>query len=209
MKNLKNYSNKTKTAFVLLIVMLIVLLSNFNTLQNSKKTNENINTIHKDRLVVARYIFQYSNELHVIKANTLETKLNDAQKNDKIQASIQSIQNLDRLYLETFLTPKEKIFFKSFQVSCSAINQESQNNNWLQVRQSCNLALQSLELLSKIQIEEGQSKLTQSNALHSGNTLLGELQIGLLVILGGCALFLLLIKKKKITIKIPESPSSN
>jgi hypothetical protein len=209
MKNLQKYSNKTKAAFVLLIVMLIVLLSNFNTLQNSKKTNENINTIHKDRLVVARYIFQYSNELHAIKANTLETKLYDTQKNDKIKASIQSIQNLDSLYLKTVLTPKEKIYFSTFQVSCSAINQESQNNNWLQVRQSCNRALQSLELLSKIQIEEGQAKLTQSNALHSGNTLLGELQIGLLVILGGCALFLLLIKKKKITIKIPESPSSN
>lgn len=209
MKNLKNYSNKTKAAFVLLIVMLIVLLSNFNTLQNSKKTNENINTIHKDRLVVARYIFQYSNELHAIKANTLETKLDDVQKMDKIKTSIISVQKLDRLYLKTVLTPNEKIFFTTFQVSCSAINQESQNNNWVQVRQSCNLALQSLELLSKIQIEEGQSKLTQSNALHSGNTLLGELQIGLLVILGSCALYLLVIKKKKITIKIPESPSSN
>ena len=209
MKNLQKYSNKTKAAFVLLIVMLIVLLSNFNTLQNSKKTNENINTIHKDRLVVARYIFQYGNELHSIKANTLETKLDDTQKNDKIKTSFQSIQNLDRSYLKTVLTPKEKIFFTTFQVSCSAINQESQNNNWFQVRQSCNRALQSLELLSKIQIEEVQAKLTQSNALHSGNTLLGELQIGLLVILGGCALYLLLIKKKKITIKIPESPSSN
>lgn len=209
MKNLKKYSNKTKAAFVLLIVMVIVLLSNFNTLQNSKKTNENINTIHKDRLVVARYIFQYSNELHSIKANTLETKLNDSQKKDKIKVSIQNIQNLDRLYLNTVLTSKEKIFFTTFQVSCSTINQDAQNNNWLQVRQSSNRALQSLELLSKIQIEEGQSKLTQSNALHNGNTLLGELQIGLLVILGGCALYLLVIKKKKITIKIPESPSAN
>jgi hypothetical protein len=79
----------------------------------------------------------------------------------------------------------------------------------LQVRQTSNQALQTLELLSQIQIEEGQSKLAQSNALHKGNTLLGELQIALLVILGGCALYLLMVKKNKINIKIPESPSLN
>ena len=209
MKDLKKYSNKTKAAFVLLIVMLIILLSNFNTLQNSKKTNENINAIHKDRLVVARYIFQYANALHFIKANTLETALNDTQKKEKISTVLQRIQNIDRLYLETVLTPKEKTSFTAFQSSCSAIGKQSENNNWLQVRQTSNQALQTLELLSQIQIEEGQSKLAQSNALHKGDTLLGELQIALLVILGGCALYLLMVKKNKINIKIPESPSLN
>jgi len=209
MKDLKKYSNKTKAAFVLLIVMLIILLGNFNTLQNSKKTNENINALHKDRLVVARYIFQYANALHSIKVNTLETQLDDSQKKEKIKAGIQSIQNLDPLYLKTVLTPKEKIAFRAFQASCSTIVRESQNENWRQVRQSSDQALQSLELLSQIQIEEGQSKLAQSNALHNGNTLLGEFQIALLVVLGGCALYLLIIKKKKIFVKVPESPSLN
>lgn len=209
MKDLKKYSNKTKAAFVLLIVMLIILLSNFNTLQNSKKTNENINALHKDRLVVARYIFQYANALHSIKANTLETQLDDGQKKEKIMAGIQSILSLDPLYLKTVLTPKEKTSFRAFQASCLTIVRESQNKNWRQVRLSSDQALQSLELLSQIQIEEGQSKLAQSNALHNGNTLLGELQIALLVVLGGCALYLLIIKKKKIFVKVPESPSLN
>ena len=209
MKDLKKYSNKTKAAFVLLIVMLIILLSNFNTLQNSKKTNENINALHKDRLVVARYIFQYANALHNIKDNTLETQLDDGQKKEKIMAGIQSILSLDPLYLKTVLTPKEKTSFRAFQASCLTIVRESQNKNWRQVRQSSDQALQSLELLSQIQIEEGQSKLAQSNALHNGNTLLGELQIALLVVLGGCALYLLIIKKKKIFVKVPESPSLN
>jgi MFS superfamily sulfate permease-like transporter len=209
MKDLKKYNNKTKAAFVLLIVMLIILLSNFNTLQNSKKTNENINAIHKDRLVAARYIFQYANSLHFIKANTLETTLDDTQKMEKIRTVLQRIQNIDRLYLETVLTPKEKMAFDAFQASCSAIGQQSENNNWPQIRQTSNQALQTLELLSQIQIEEGQTKLVQSNALHKGDILLGELQIALLVILGGCALYLLMVKKNKINIKIPQSPSLN
>jgi hypothetical protein len=209
MKDLKKYSNKTKAAFILLIVMLIILLSNFNILQNSKKTNENINAIYNDRLVVARYIYQYANELHYIKANALLTKLNDTQKGDAITTAIKSIQNIDKLYSKTVLTPKEKKYFSVFVASCSAISKQSKNSNWSQVEYSGNQALETLELLSQIQIEEGKSKLSNSNTLHKGNSTFGELQIALLVILGGFALYLLIAKKKKINIKTPESPSMN
>jgi hypothetical protein len=209
MKDLKKYSNKTKAAFVLLIVMLTILLSNFNTLQNSKKTNEDINAIYNDRLVVARYIFQYTNELHFIKAKAVQTELNDIQKKDAITPALKNIQNIDKLYLATVLTPKEKKSFAAFLASCSAITEKSKNNNWSQVEFSSNQALETLELLSQIQIEEGRSKLSNSNSLHKGNSTFGELQIALLVILGGFALYLLMAKKRKVNIKIPESPSMN
>ena len=209
MKDLKKYSNKTKAAFVLLIVMFIILLSNFNTLQNSKKTNEDINTIYNDRLVVARYIFQYANELYFIKANAVEAKLNDAQKKNQITAALKNIQNIDKLYLKTVLTPKEKTSLVAFLASCSAINKEAQNKNWNQVNYSSNQALLTLELLSQIQSKEGKSKLTHSNTLHNDNNLLGQLQIALLVILGGITLYLLMAKKNKINIKIPEPQSMN
>jgi hypothetical protein len=209
MKDLKKYSTKTKAAFVLLIVMFIILLNNFNTLQNSKKTNEDINTIYNDRLVVARYIFQYANELYFIKANAVATKLNDVQKNYHITAALKNIQNIDKLYLQTVLTPKEKISLTTFLASCSAINKEAQNKNWNQVNDSSNQALQTLELLSQIQSKEGKSKLTNSNTLHNDNNLMGQLQIALLVILGGITLYLLMSKKTKINIKIPEPQSMN
>jgi hypothetical protein len=207
MKDLKKYSNKIKAAFVLLIVMLIILLSNFNTLQNSKKANENINAIYNDRLVVARYIFQYANELHFIKANAVQIKLNDTQKKDKITTVLKKIQSIDKLYLKTVLTPKEKISFAAFLASSSAINKQTKNRNWHQVIYSTNQALQTLEQLSQIQIKEGRSKLSNSNALHNGNNTLGQLQIALLVILGAVTLYLLMAKKNKI--KIPQSPSMN
>jgi hypothetical protein len=209
MKDLKKYTNKTKAAFVLLIVMFVILLSNFNTLQNSKKVNEDINTIYNDRLVVARYIFQYANELHSIKANAIQAKLNDLQKKEAITGALENIQNIDKLYLKTVLTPKEKISFEAFLASCSTINKLANNTDWTQVDYSSNQALETLELLSQIQINEGKSKLAHSNALHKGNNSLGELQIALLVVLGGITLYLLIAKKKKTTIKIPQSPSMN
>lgn len=209
MNDLKNSSNKTKAAFVLLIVMVVIVLSNFNSLQNSKKANENINAIHNDRLVVARYIFIYANDLHSIKAKALQEGLSDSYKKAFITTALQHIHSIDKLYLKTVLTPNEKISFVSFLASCSAIEIESQNNSWSQVIHSSNQALEALELLSKIQIKEGKSKLASSNAVHRDNTIFGELQIALLAVLGGIALYLLIVKKKKIKVKIPESPSMN
>lgn len=205
----KKYSNKTKAAFVLLIAMLIILLSNFNTLQNSKKANENINAIYNDRLVVANYIFQYNNELHAVKGNATSTVLNNARKTEAIHSAIQNILKIHVLYLKTVLTPKEKISFDNLLKTCSTIKIESNNANWTNVNSFGNKALEILGKLSQIQIEEGKAKLAQSNSLHEGNTMMGELEIGLLVVLSGLALYLLMLKKSKISLKIPEAPRWN
>lgn len=209
MKDQKKSSNKTKAAIVLLIVMVIILISNFNRLQNSKKTNKDINDIYNDRLVVAHYIFQYANDLHSIKAKALQSELNDRQKNAVIAASMQHIHSIDKLYLATVLTPKEKTSYVSFLSSCSAIEAQSQNNNWPRVILSCDQGLRILKLLSQIQINEGKAKLANSNSIHRENITWGELQIALMVVLGGFALYLIIIKRKKIKVKIPEPPSMN
>lgn len=209
MKDLKKYSNKTKAAFILLIVMLLIILSNFNTLQNSKNVNDNINEIYKDRLVVAHYIFRYTNELHFIKAEVLKMNLDDIQKTDEIKTTLNTIHTIDQLYLKTVLTSKEKTYFNAFLASCTEISQQTQNKNWSQIIESCDKALKTLESLSEIQIEEGKAKLANANAMYNGNNSLGQVQIALLIILGGITFYLLIVKKIKRTIKIPEPPSLN
>lgn len=208
MKDLKKYSNKMKAAFILLIVMLIILLGNFNTLRNSKNVNDNINAIYKDRLVVAHYIFQYSKELHFIKAEAEKLNLSDTIKKKEINHTLGIIHNIDDLYGKTVLTNKEKQHFDMFLQSCKEINKQVENKNWNEIANSSANALKTLESLSQIQIEEGKSKLAAANAMYSKNNSLGQLQIALLIILGGIT-FYLLIKKIKKTIKIPEPPSLN
>ena len=210
MKNiLKKYSNKTKAAFILLIVMLIIVLSNFNTLRNSKMVNENINAIYNDRLVVAYYIFQYSNELHFIKDEVQKSDLNDIEKNNEIKNALKVIHTIDDLYVKTVLTPKEKTHFDAFLVTCSEISIEAQNKNWGNIVPLSNKALKTLNTLSEIQVREGKAKLANANAMHRGNNTLGQLEIALLIVLGGITFYLLIIKKQKKNIKIPESPSLN
>lgn len=209
MSDLKKYTNKTKAAFILLIVMVLILLNNFNTLHNSKKTNEDINAIFNDRLVVEHYIFQYANELHSIKADAINSQLSDTQKMEGIAIALGNIQSIDKLYLKTVLTPNEGTFFKSFLSSCTAIKKQNRDKNWNQITASSNQALQTLEKLSNLQIKEGKSKLDHSTAIHNGNNSLGELEIALLVILSGITTYLLMAKKNKIKVKIPEAPSLN
>ncbi|MCR4029245.1 MULTISPECIES: MCP four helix bundle domain-containing protein [Flavobacterium] len=208
MKDLKKYSNKTKAAFILLIVMLLILLGNFNTLQNSKNVNDNINAIYKDRLVVAHYIFQYSKQLHFIKAEAEKLDLNDKIKKDEIIHTLDIIHNIDDLYAKTVLTNTEKQYFDIFLSSCKEINNQVENKNWDKIAYSSTQALKTLESLSQIQIKEGKSKLAAANAMYNKNNSIGQFQIALLIILGGIT-FYLLIKKIKKTIKIPEPPSMN
>ena len=209
MKDLKRYSNKTKAAFILLVVMLIILLGNFNTLQNSKNVNENINAIFNDRLVVAHYIFQYAKELHFIKAEAEKLDLSDTTKKDEIIQTLSVIHNIDDLYAKTFLTNKEKQYFDTFLISCKEINKQVANKNWSKIVVLSTEALKTLESLSQIQIQEGKAKLASANALYSKNDSLGQLQIALLIILGGITFYLLIVKKIKRSIKIPEPPSLN
>ncbi|GAA6770306.1 hypothetical protein [Flavobacterium sp. CGRL2] len=112
------------------------------------------------------------------------------------------------MYAKTVLTNKEKQHFDMFLQSCKEINKQVENKNWNEIANSSAKALKTLESLSQIQIEEGKAKLAAANAMYSKNNSLGQLQIALLIILGGIT-FYLLIKKIKKTIKIPEPPSLN
>lgn len=208
-KALKKYSNKTKAAFILLIIMILILFSNFNTLRNSKKANENINTIYNDRLVVAYYIFQYANEIHFIRSEVQKANLKSNYKSNQIRKSLEIIHDIDDLYVKTVLTPKEKTQFNAFLASCFKIEKDAKNEDWNLLLQSSNEALKTLNNLSEIQIKEGKTQLASANAMHNDNNSLGQLQISLLIVLGGITFYLLIIKKRKTTIKIPEPPSLN
>ena len=210
MRDFNKYSNKTKAAFILLVVMVLILLNNFKALQNSKRTNEDINAIFNDRLVVENYIFQYANEIHSIKADAINPLLNDIQKIEEIAIALGNIKSIDKLYLHTVLTPLEVSFFKSFLSSCVAIKEQNLQKKWNSITNSSDQALQTLEKLSNLQVKEGKSKLDHSTAIHNGNNSLAELEMALLVILSGITTYLLLANKNnKIKVKIPEAPSLN
>ncbi|MCV9927142.1 MCP four helix bundle domain-containing protein [Flavobacterium sp. LS1R49] len=208
MMGLKNSSKKTKAAFILAIVMLIIILSTFNTLRNAETTNENINAIYKDRLLVSTYIFHYANELNLVKAYALKN-INDADKADSIITSIHDIKAINLLYHKTVLTPKEKEDFDIFLDNCSKINKLAQENKWGEIEKTAGRALTTLQSLSKIQVEEAKLQLENADKMYNQYNIQAQLEIALLIILGVVIIYLLLTKRHKRIIKIPEGPSLN
>jgi len=208
-KYIKQSSKKVKISFVLFAAMLIVVLSYCVAIYDLKKTNDDINTIYYDRLVVARYIFKYTNELHSIKSHAL-SGTNDTEKEHAISHSLKRIKEIDTRYLKTVLTAEEKTCLTAFLALNSATLKMSKSNDWSKVESLSNEGLLLLDKLSDIQVSEGQSKLSYSNSIQGGNYILGHLQAILLIILGSTILYLFTLKKnKKKIVKIPPSPSLN
>ncbi|MES2239572.1 MAG: hypothetical protein V4497_04865 [Bacteroidota bacterium] len=63
--------------------------------------------------------------------------------------------------------------------------------------------------MAQIQIDEGKTELTIANTLHNGNLIFTQLEIALYIILACLSAYLLVLKKMKVKIKIPEAPSLN
>jgi len=208
MRDINTINRKTKAAAVLIFVTILLLISNYFIALNSKKTNESIQAIYNDRLMVSHYIFQYTNAIHQIKSAAASDPLtSEGQK--LIMDRLQSIQTLNQKYLATVLTAEEKRQFTFFRNQCSAIETLNQNKDRQKITEWSTKSLQTLEKLAQIQIDEGKTELTTANTLHNGNQIFTQLEIGLFIILGCLSAYLLVLKKMKVKIKIPEAPSMN
>lgn len=209
MKDINNLNKKTKAAAVLIIVTLLLLICNYFISLNSRKTNESIKAIYNDRLLVSHYVFQYTNAIHQIKTQAIETDQDDFEKQNFISKRLENITNIDRKYLATVLTLKEREQFKVFQNQCDIIETANKNKDWQKTTKWSNLSLKTLEILAQIQIDEGKTELTTANTLHNGNQIFTQFEVGLFIILACLSAYLLVLKKMKIKIKIPEAPSAN
>ncbi|GIZ07801.1 hypothetical protein [Flavobacterium sp. UMI-01] len=209
MKDLKAINKKTKTAIILIVVTVLLLISNHFISLNSKKTNESIKAIYNDRLLVSHYIFQYTNTIHQLKSLTEKTTINDIEKHLAVNTLLQKMGALDIQYLSTVLTTEEKKQFAFFQLQCDSLKIENQNKDWQQVQLIAEQIAKTLVVLAQIQIDEGKTALTIANTIHNGNKLFVRFEIGLFFILACLSFYLLLLKKMKVKIKIPEGPSLN
>lgn len=209
MRDINTINRKTKAAAVLILVTILLLISNYFIGLNSKKTNENIKAIYNDRLMVSHYIFQYTNAIHQINTYSIQVNASDFEKQNFISKRLQNTSSIDKKYLSTVLTAKEKKEFKSFQNQCTAIQTANEKKDWQKIAVLSQQSLQTLEVLAQIQIDEGKTALTTANALHNGNKIFAQFEIALFIILACLSAYLLVLKKMKIKIKIPEAPSMN
>ncbi|MFA9191978.1 MCP four helix bundle domain-containing protein [Flavobacterium sp. FZUC8N2.13] len=209
MRDINTINSKTKAAAVLILVTILLLISNYFIGLNSKKTNENMKAIYNDRLMVSHYIFQYTNAIHQIKTHIIEANPSGFEKQNFVSKRLENTNTIDKKYLATILTAEEKKQFKNFQNQCVAMQVANQKKDWKELTQLIEQSLETLEILAQIQIDEGKTAFTTANALHNGNKIFAQFEIALFIILACLSAYLLVLKKMKIKIKIPEAPSMN
>lgn len=209
MRDINTINRKTKAAAVLIFVTILLLISNYFIGLNSKKTNENMKAIYNDRLMVSHYIFQYTNAIYQIKTHVIKSGLSNFERQNFVSKILLNSKDIDKRYLATVLTTTEKNQFKNFQNQCVAMQSANERKDWELLIQLSEQSLKTLEILAQIQIDEGKTALTTANALHNGNKIFAQFEIGLFIILGCLSAYLLVLKKMKVKIKIPEAPSMN
>lgn len=209
MKDLNRINRNTKAAAVLIFVTILLLISNYFMGLNSKKTNETIKAIYNDRLMVSHYVFQYTHTIYQIKETANSLKIIDFEKQQFILSHLNTIHQIDKKYLKTILTPDEKKQFRIFQNQCMAIQTQNKDKNWQKISLLSEQSLGSLAILARIQVDEGKTALIIANALHDGNQFFAQFEIALYIILACLSAYLLVLKKMKVKIKIPENPSMN
>lgn len=209
MRDINTINRKTKAAAVLIFVTILLLISNYFIGLNSKKTNENMKAIYNDRLMVSHYIFQYTNATYQIKTHVIKSGLSNFERQNFVSKILLNSKDIDKRYLATVLTATEKNQFKNFQNQCVAMQSANERKDWELLIQLSEQSLKTLEILDQIQIDEGKTALTTANALHNGNKIFAQFEIALFIILGCLSAYLLVLKKMKVKIKIPEAPSMN
>ncbi len=181
MKWTYNIPKKTKTALLLLGVLVLVLANNLRDRSNSKQLKTAFESIYEDRLMVESYILRLSEQLHQIQ-ELLEKPI--VSQTEKLQGNLSEIERINLLYLNTELTEAEETHFEHFEKLTWELDEAVRDGKTENLNAKIEDALGDLRLLSEIQISEGQSLMTQSRQLFQASSISSQFEICLVIILG-------------------------
>lgn len=203
MKWVYGIKNKWFTTILLSIILLIILLNNFNESKNSELLNKAITEIYNDRLVVEGYILQLTENLHSIIENVNNEKIIDTEKQLLAQSFLSKIQHINSSYSKTQLTEEEKIEFTNFTYLCTKINIKIKEKNYTEATINSNHAIVVLKKLSNIQISEGKEIINKTTKLFHSSNIASKFEIAMLVIIA-LIIQALIFSSKTLQVHQPE-----
>lgn len=200
MKWAYNLRNKTKIAFFAALILIMIFAKNWIDKKNVTELNSSFSSVFDDRLVVESYIFQLTDHLYqkkIIIANSSNAEqVVAAQPLVNIHKS--SIHQILVDYEKTKLTTAESMYFsnlkerlqnldtmeKEFLAAVSSQDHNTSSVLFKQMQQNFDIAMLDLNQLSKIQISEGKILKDQSIEIAAGSTILSQLELVMLVVIG-------------------------
>lgn len=196
---------KIRTACFLLVLIIVILLSNFSGNNSVKNLDQSVATVVDDRLMPATYLFKIINALY--EKQLLHERISTGAIVDKaalIEGHNQSVELYINKYEATVLTKDEKKQWAAFKQDLASYNKLE--GKWLsqlegehtlaadanrQLGNEFNKIITDLNMLTSIQVGEGNNVRKSSASIISHTQLLSHLEFAAVIILSLFTLVLL------------------
>lgn len=165
--------NKIAASAALLILCGLVLFSNYIDRDHTTNVKQSISTLYEDRLIVEDYILKMTIEIYEIKQILNAAEQSDQESTDQIKASLSHIDGLSTAYQKTKFTKTEDFTFAAL---LKTLN-EFESSSPQAVDHKLKLADQALEQLNKlsaIQLEESKLIMKHAEDLYISGKSLSE-----------------------------------
>lgn len=182
MKWTYSIKNKLTAAAVLFALCILVLLSNYNDRVHSREVKRSISTLYEDRLLVESYILNLAGLIYQIREglHPADSSLPGIGSNRSTFKS--SIDNILQDYEKTKFTKAEEIEFTRLKAICQRMGSTPGNP----VPELGQLTLEALDVLNKlsdIQLEESKSILGRSEQLYRSGKISSDFGFALVIII--------------------------
>tara|TARA_R110001592_G_scaffold237306_4_gene496171 strand:+ start:17692 stop:18294 length:603 start_codon:yes stop_codon:yes gene_type:complete len=169
--------NRLKTAGVLLLLCVLLLLANVRNHFISSRVSESIETIYEDRLKAQDLIFSYG---HILENVELVLECGSVQER-QINQRFAKIDALHERYAKTKLTEEESEVYSSFLQKVKEI--QAATNDYQEIEKALFSAKEYLTRLEAIQMEEAQKEMVSIAQLEGNRQISFYLESGILVVL--------------------------
>ncbi|HSJ66040.1 MAG TPA: hypothetical protein VK921_00090 [Anditalea sp.] len=176
--------NKLSVSLLMFGVIGIVLLLNFKNGQDAGELRKAMVSMFDDRLVVGGYILKMSDRLHDIHEVLENTHLSEEAQLAAAVKMLDEINVLNRLYAGTVLTEQESDYFSHFTELTTNINSQLITKDIDSIRGSISAALNDLQLLSDIQLIEGEKLMFKTTKLLNFGNITSQFELVVLIIIG-------------------------
>ena len=176
--------NKLSVSLLMFGVMGMVLLLNLKNGQDAGELRKAMVSMFDDRLVVGGYILKMSDRLHDIHEVLGNKEISEEGQLAEAVILLDEINVLNRLYAGTVLTEQESYYFSHFTELTTNINSQLVTKDLDSIRGSITSALIDLQLLSDIQLIEGEKLMFKTTKLLNFGNITSQFELVVLIIIG-------------------------
>lgn len=173
--------NKILASAALLSLCLLVLASNYIDRKHTDDVKTTISTLYEDRLIAEVYILKMITSLYEIK-ETIQMDINAIDKDNQVSNHLFEINKTNQAYLKTKFTKLETLKAKKLMLLLSTIEININKNNRIALIQ-IDKALNLLNELSAIQVEESKKIMTYAESLYLAGKNSSQFVVALIVVI--------------------------